>query len=684
MITQSVLPIFAALAVVLALPAAPSAAQDASQNDEAEALVSDAYGVSVETDMLNGMAEVVRAGPVPEVRVEMPPQADEEVATLAQVGPVPATGELVGYVRNLRVRAGGELSAGSAHAVAETEAVELLDGAITADALRAVSTTTCPQAGTPEEASDGSAFANLVIGGQEIDATPPPNTTISLSQGGQGIAEVVVREVVPDDDALGWTVRALRVSTLDPVTGLVNAEIIVGEAHSSLVCTGEISPPADEDRPDLRIDKEPSIDSAQPGETLSYDISVANTAEHACTIWRVTDHLPRGFTFVEAGGDFAEADANVEGRSVHLRNLSGWTLEPGETLDGTITVRISSRTPAGTYFDDVEVRSSCGSARTGPTAPVTVGNGDIPRVGGVERVETAIEVSREAFERADAAVLARSDDFPDALTASTLAVEIGGPILVNPPNALRDDVAAELERLGVKKVYLAGGEGALSQDVEDALVAAGHETRRLAGLTRYHTAALIADEVVALGGAVEQAIVARADLFPDSLTAANLAAWGRAPILLTFPTDPLHPETRDALAGNVEGDRVWIGGGHAAVGPRAEDDLRTEGYSTARLAGVTRYGTGIAFIEAARNQQAGVEPTLLASGHDFSDALVAGPAAHHLGGVVAITDPGTLENSPPTRDWFVTNADTIDTVLIVGGTSAVSDQVATEVAAIVR
>lgn len=669
------------LSLALALTGLPAAG--AQSGGPATALAADAFGVEARLGLV-GM-DLGGVGPVPTVESRMPPQSADEVAEVAEVGPFPDDGALLEHVRGLKVRAGGDLAAGTAHATAETAAVSLFGGEITADALVASASSSCPDAGTPEEASEGTSFVNLSIGGQEIPATPPPNTRIRVANDSGGIIEVVIRETVPDEDAHGWTVRALHVFTLDPVTEAVNGEVIIGEAHAALVCEGETTGPGDEDRPALEISKDADHDTVAPGDTLTYTVDIANRSEMSCTVFEVIDRLPDGFTYLSAGGAFSDATATVEGRTVRLRNDEGWTIEAGEALSGDITVRVSSRLPAGTYFNDVELRSTCGTARTGPTAPVTVAPTEpAPRAGGVDRVETAIEVSREAFERADAAVLARSDDFPDALASSTLAVEVEGPILVTPPTQLREDVAAELGRLGVQRVYLSGGTAALSEAVEAEVRARGIEPVRLAGKNRFDTAYLVAEEVVRLGGPVDQAIVARADLFPDSLAAANLATHGRAPIFLTLTDGPLHGQAEDGIREFSRGDRVAIAGGTAAVGPQAEADLNGLGYTVRRVYGPERFATARAFTAEGVGVGANLDPTLLASGLDFTDALVAGPAAWKLGGTVMLTHPETLDKSPATRTYFTDHREAIDTVLIIGGTAAVSERVASEVSEIIR
>ena len=63
-------------------------------------------------------------------------------------------------------------------------------------------------------------------------------------------------------------------------------------------------------------------------------------------------------------------------------------------------------------------------------------------------------------------VLAAAGDFPDALAAGGLAAAADGPLLLTGKEGVRDDVLAELRRLGVDRVYVAGGPASLSAAVE--------------------------------------------------------------------------------------------------------------------------------------------------------------------------------------------------------------------------
>lgn len=60
----------------------------------------------------------------------------------------------------------------------------------------------------------------------------------------------------------------------------------------------------------------------------------------------------------------------------------------------------------------------------------------LSRVTGVDRIATAVAISRRVFGSASTVVLARADDGADALTGVPLAFDLGGPILLVP----RDEV----------------------------------------------------------------------------------------------------------------------------------------------------------------------------------------------------------------------------------------------------
>jgi hypothetical protein len=314
---------------------------------------------------------------------------------------------------------------------------------------------------------------------------------------------------------------------------------------------------------------------------------------------------------------------------------------------------------------------------------------DVRRVAGDTRIDTAIAFSREAFDDADHALLARADRSPDALAASTLAGSLDAPVLLTPSDAVPEGVLAELQRLGVGSVTLLGGGAAISTEVEESLRAEGYEVGRVAGATRFETAAAAADAVAAIEGPAPSALVAvgerpgDADPGPDAITAGVLGVATGQPVLLTRPGD-LPAETAAAIQAAEGLQRVTVVGGTEAVSEAVADQLRELGVEVERIEGEDRYATSAAVADTAVEEGAGSEVVGLSGGDATADALVAGPALHHLGGASLLVDRAMLGASQATADWLLAHAPTLRTVLVAGGPAVVADGVLEEVRALLR
>ena len=341
-------------------------------------------------------------------------------------------------------------------------------------------------------------------------------------------------------------------------------------------------------------------------------------------------------------------------------------LTDGEEVNDHGTDPLDPDTDDGGTSDGVEVMDG--------TEPVSTPEDDAAnRVDGADRVETSVEVSSSGLDSAAAAVLARSDVFADALTASSLAAEIEGPILLTSPGTLDGRVADELDRLGVETIYMVGGTAALSTEIEEELRADGYDIRRIEGPSRFDTAVAIAREVVGLGGPVDTVTFTRHDEFPDAMSAANLATWGRSPILLST-RDDVPDVSMEALSSLLAEDAgaLTLAGGVAALSPAVEAELLAAGQTTRRIAGTDRYSTSVAFVEEATDLGADLVRTWVASGLDFPDALAAGVAAWNDGGALVLVHGQDLDASPASGTYLRANAEDIDRVVIVGGEVAIS------------
>jgi hypothetical protein len=305
----------------------------------------------------------------------------------------------------------------------------------------------------------------------------------------------------------------------------------------------------------------------------------------------------------------------------------------------------------------------------------------VRRIAGDDRVSTAVAISQSVYDAADTVVLARADDYADALVGAPLATSRRGPILLTGRDALPDATAAEIERLGAEAVVLLGGTAAISGGIEDELTAGGRTVERVGGVNRFDTAARIAE---VLGDDSGHAFVVEgvhADPergWPDAVSAAPLAARQGQPILLTA-ADQLPAETRTALAA-ADIRTTTVVGGTAAVGDAVHAELERAGHGPTRIGGADRYATSALLLDAALESGLLPHELWLATGRRWPDALTAGPTVAASDRGLLLVDGQDLDASPASRDALEGLASTLLGVCILGGTDAISDDVRSQVA----
>ncbi|MDS8741894.1 cell wall-binding repeat-containing protein, partial [Streptococcus pneumoniae] len=148
---------------------------------------------------------------------------------------------------------------------------------------------------------------------------------------------------------------------------------------------------------------------------------------------------------------------------------------------------------------------------------------------GADRYITAVELSKEGWESSDTVVLARGDNYADALAGVPLAKKHDAPLLLSRTAKLPADTYEEIKRLGAKTVHVLGGTGAISDAVVKQLKSDGITVERISGADRFETAAKIAEKF----GKSESAIVVSGTNFPDALSVASYAGSEGTPILLS-------------------------------------------------------------------------------------------------------------------------------------------------------
>jgi len=235
------------------------------------------------------------------------------------------------------------------------------------------------------------------------------------------------------------------------------------------------------------------------------------------------------------------------------------------------------------------------------------------RLAGTSRYDTAIQVSQAGWQYADNVVLARGDDFPDALAGVVLTKSVNGPLLLTATKELPEGVLEEIQRLGATKVYILGSAGAVSDEVKNALEAQGLTVQRLEGTNRYYTAGAIAKAAVSQ---TEKAFLASGADFPDALSISSYAAAEGIPLLLT--EKKAVPETTLTTLSELGVKKVTLIGGEGVIAPEVHTQLESLGYSVDRLAGADRYGTNLKILN---SLSFNTNVVYVATGSKFPDAL---------------------------------------------------------------
>lgn len=331
--------------------------------------------------------------------------------------------------------------------------------------------------------------------------------------------------------------------------------------------------------------------------------------------------------------------------------------------DGIYTATVDAPTELGSYSVNVTAQDASGSAAQTDTVDVKA----TQRLAGMDRVTTAVAVSKDAFAdaTAPAVVLARADAFPDALAAGALAKRLGGPILLTAGDSLRPEVRAELERVLAANgdVIIVGGPAGISEDVQAEVAATGANVERIAGNDRFETSAAIAERV---GTADGSALVTTGLAFPDALAVSGYAATRGIPILLVAP-DQVPPAVADVIA-TLGIDTTIVVGGASAV----SDDVMAQLPQPSRISGENRYQTAVAV---ANDLYAGqvLDDVMIASGANFPDALAGGLLAGLRGAPIILSTPDQLP--PVVADFLAPHADDLHYVIVLGGAAAIDTTV---------
>lgn len=301
---------------------------------------------------------------------------------------------------------------------------------------------------------------------------------------------------------------------------------------------------------------------------------------------------------------------------------------------------------------------------------------DVARLQGSDRINTAVEISKTGWKTSTTAIIANGYAFADALAGVPLSKAAGAPILLtgNGLAGLETAVLDELTRLGVKTVYILGGESVVSANIAAALTGKSITVTRLSGATRYETAVAIAKELSVLTKkSFTRLYFANAANYPDALAIGSVAGIEGNPILYLPNKGKIDKATSDYVTSTGCKSSVILGG-TAAVSAEGEKSVKALGLTADRISGSDRYATALAISKTFAPIYTG-KSIAVATGTNFPDALAGGAFAAQQGIPVLLVSDKTYSNAAA----YIKSLSATK-LFVFGGTSAVSDSVVVKLA----
>ncbi len=298
----------------------------------------------------------------------------------------------------------------------------------------------------------------------------------------------------------------------------------------------------------------------------------------------------------------------------------------------------------------------------------------LKRLSGANRYQTAISISKDSYpaaKSADAVVIARGDEFADALPGGVLAYKENGPLLLTSSQELIADVETEISRVlkDSGTIYILGGTSAISSAVESQLQEmASYTVDRIAGINRTETAYKIAQKV---GDYSSQAIIAYSRNFPDALAISSYAAREGIPIL-TSGTDTLSADAEKYLT-DYNVDKVYVVGGSGVISAQVYSQIEDIVDDVERFGGANRYETARLIAD-----KFFPAPTLaaLVYGRNFPDALAGGVNAARYNAPIMLVEKNSIPSE--IEQYLQGKKDSLNSIVVYGGPAVISNEVMIE------
>lgn len=274
----------------------------------------------------------------------------------------------------------------------------------------------------------------------------------------------------------------------------------------------------------------------------------------------------------------------------------------------------------------------------------------VTRISDKDRIQTSVEISKSAYSTSENVVLASGFNFADALSAGQLASALNAPLLLSSQNKLDSQTKNEIDRLKAKKVYVVGGDNAISKNgIDTTLESEKIDVTRLEGQDRYSTSQKVMEKTKEIVNP-QYLLIASGKDFPDALAATGFFVNHKSVMVLS--DGKTYPQT------NLK--QIAIGG---------KNQLPLKGFTGRRISGSNRYETALEIAKASFDNN---NNAILASGQVFADSLSAVSLTKKHNAPIILTQSDNLtENAKKYLNG--------KNVFIVGGEKTVVNKILTNI-----
>lgn len=181
---------------------------------------------------------------------------------------------------------------------------------------------------------------------------------------------------------------------------------------------------------------------------------------------------------------------------------------------------------------------------------------NIIRIAGMDEYDTSYKIASSLNDvTVSTVVISSGAQYPDALSISSFAANKGWPILLSPHDALRSEIKNFLLERKPSKVYITGGVGVISDNVECEICSLLPQAsvERLAGQSRFDTNVIIAETFAPNPSRV---YLATGYGFADAMAGSVLAAKSGDPIIFIDPSVPTLPKSVASYFGRLHANHL--------------------------------------------------------------------------------------------------------------------------------